>query len=123
MTHAFWHLAHLTDSALIESTQRTLAQGREHTAQLIAHLAEVEDRRLHLHAACSSMFDYCVNRLALSEDEACRRIDIARLARRYPALYPMLADGSISLTVAAALKPTSPTRTTTTSSQPAAASA
>jgi hypothetical protein len=51
------------------------------------------------------MFDYCVKRLGLSEDEACRRIDVARLARRCPALFPRLATGDISLTVAAALKP------------------
>jgi hypothetical protein len=46
-----------------------------------------------------------VRRLGLSEDEACRRIDVARLARRYPALFPRLATGEISLTVAAVLKP------------------
>jgi hypothetical protein len=51
------------------------------------------------------MFEYCVTRLGLSEDEACRRIDIARLARRFPSLYPLLADGSVSLSVAALLKP------------------
>lgn len=51
------------------------------------------------------MFDYCVNRLGLSEDEACRRIDAARLARRFPTLYPMLADRSLSLSVVALLKP------------------
>jgi 5-methylcytosine-specific restriction endonuclease McrA len=43
--------------------------------------------------------------LGLSEDEACRRIDVARLARRFPALFPRLASGEILLTVAAVLKP------------------
>jgi hypothetical protein len=105
MAHDFWCLRHLDDARLLESTRHTLARGRELTAQLIAHLSEVEERRLHLHAACGSMFDYCVNRLGLSEDEACRRIDVARLARRFPALYPLLADGSLSLGAVAALKP------------------
>jgi hypothetical protein len=105
MQGEFWCLGHLNDAQLLESTRRTVARGRELTAQLIAHLSEVEERRLHLHAACSSMFDYCVNRLGLSEDEACRRIDAARLARRFPTLYPLLADGSVSLSVVALLKP------------------
>jgi hypothetical protein len=102
---AFWCLSHLTDGQLIEGTRRTLALGRQLTAELVAHLAEVEDRRLHLHAACASMFDYCVNRLGMSEDEACRRIDVARLARRFPDLYPALASGDVSLSVVALLKP------------------
>jgi hypothetical protein len=105
MAHDFWCLRHLDDARLLESTRHTLARGRELTAELVAHLSEVEERRLHLHAACSSMFDYCVNRLGLSEDEACRRIDVARLARRFPALYPLLANGSLSLGAVAALKP------------------
>ena len=65
----FWCLSHLDDAQLLASTQRTLARGRELTAELVAHLSAVEERRLHLHAACSSMFDYCVSRLGLSEDE------------------------------------------------------
>lgn len=100
----FWCLSHLDDAQLLASTQRTLARGRELTAELVAHLSAVEERRLHLHAACSSMFDYCVSRLGLSEDEACRRIDVARLARRFPGVYPLLADGSLSLSVVALLK-------------------
>lgn len=82
-----------------------MSSSRRATAELVAHLGEVEERRLHLEAACSSMFDYCVRRLGLSEDEACRRIEVARLARRFPALFPRLASGELSLTVAAMLKP------------------
>lgn len=106
MKGGFWCFNHLDDAQLLErSVRHTLAQGRELTALLIAHLSEIEERRLHLHAACSSMFEYCVNRLGLSEDEACRRIDVARIARRFPSLYPLLADGSVSLSVVALLKP------------------
>jgi hypothetical protein len=74
-------------------------------AEVLAHLGEVEERRLHLLAGYGSMFAYCVSRLGMSEDEACRRIDVARLARRHPSLFPLLATGQISLSVAALLKP------------------
>jgi hypothetical protein len=41
----------------------------------------------------------------MSEDEACRRIELARLARRFPALFPLLASGEITLSAALVLKP------------------
>ena|SRR5271165_3614804 len=40
---------------------------------LLAHLVEEEERRLHLEAACPSMLQFCVLRLGMSEDEACRQ--------------------------------------------------
>ena len=102
---AFWKLDTLSDRQLLDGLGAVLGSGRRLTAELVAHLGEVEDRRLHLEAACSSMFSYCVNRLGLSEDEACRRIEVARLARRHPAMFPLLASGQLSLSVAALLKP------------------
>ncbi len=101
----FWRLEHLTDAELCDRMQRALRGTRALTAELVAHLGEVEDRRLHLHAACRSMFEYCVTWLGLTEDEACRRIDAARLARRFPALFPLLASGGLSLSAIALLKP------------------
>ena len=107
MSHApeFWKLEHLPDVQLLESLQAVLLTKRRALAELIAHLGEVEERRLHLLAAHGSMFDYCVSRLSMSEDEACRRIDLARLARKFPALFGLLATGELSLSVALLLKP------------------
>jgi hypothetical protein len=102
---AFWKLGALSDRQLLDGLGAVLGSGRRLLAELVAHLGEVEERRLHLDAACSSMFSYCVNRLGMSEDEACRRIEVARLARRYPAMFPLLAAGRLSLSVAALLKP------------------
>src|SRR5688572_28957217 len=102
---AFWKLEALSDRQLLDGLGAVLSSGRRLLAQLVAHLGEVEERRLHMDAACSSLFSYCVNRLGLSEDEACRRIEVARLARRCPAMFPLLASGALSLSVAALLKP------------------
>jgi 5-methylcytosine-specific restriction endonuclease McrA len=41
----------------------------------------------------------------LSEDEASRRIDVARLARRAPLVFWLIAEGRLSLSAAALLKP------------------
>ena len=52
--------------------------------RVIAMLVEVDDRRLHLELACSSLFDFCTRRLGMSEGEAFRRMTAARLVRRFP---------------------------------------
>ena len=107
MTHrdGFWKLGHLSKAQLLERLGNVLRTHRCSLAEVVAHLGEVEDRRLHLEAAHSSMFAYCVSRLGMSEDEACRRIELARLARRFPALFAELASGQITLSVALVLKP------------------
>ncbi|HKO94647.1 MAG TPA: HNH endonuclease signature motif containing protein [Polyangiaceae bacterium] len=105
MAQPFWQLQELSDEQLLRQLAQLQEKGRHLTAELVAHLAEVEHRRLHLHAACGSLFEYCVSRLGLSEDEACRRIEAARLARRFPELFALLANGEVSLSVAALLKP------------------
>jgi len=43
------------------------------------------------------MFAYCVGELRLSEDAAYRRIRAARLARQFPAILGMIADGRLNL--------------------------
>jgi 5-methylcytosine-specific restriction endonuclease McrA len=44
------------------------------------------------------MFTYCVGELHLSEDAAYKRIQVARLARRHPAVLAALAEGRVHLT-------------------------
>jgi hypothetical protein len=101
----FWQLEGRSDLELLGALSALVGAGRQLLAEVVAHLAEVEERRLHLDAGYGSMFAYCVARLGMSEDEACRRIEVARLARRYPLLFPLLANGKVSLSVAALLKP------------------
>ena len=81
----------LPDEELLAGLSRALGSSRGWTALVLAHLAEVEERRLHLIAGHGSMFAYCTVRLGMSEDEACRRIDVAPLARLFPAMLEPLA--------------------------------
>jgi len=96
-------LADLSDAQLLESLNSLCGQSRAVLARLLAHLAEVEERRLHLEAACPSMFQFCVRRLGMSEDEACRRIHAARLARRFPGLLVRIERGDLTLSTIALL--------------------
>jgi hypothetical protein len=90
-------LTHLSDEALVASLASVCADERRLLARLIQHLVEVEDRRLHLKAACSSMFDFCVRRLGMSEGGAFRRINAARLVRRFPGLLGTIERGELHL--------------------------
>lgn len=83
-----------------------LAQcGRECTASLVAHLAELHRRRLHLAAGYSSLFTYCVGALGLSGQAAYDRMKAAKVARRYPLVIELLASGRVNLTTVRLLAP------------------
>src|SRR5687767_4967426 len=97
--------SHLSDSELLVETERLAHGERGVTARLIAHLAEVEARSLHLAAGFPTMFPYCTEVLRLSECEAFNRIEAARAARRFPRLLEMLAEGSLNLTTLRLLAP------------------
>jgi hypothetical protein len=95
MTH---DLDQLSDDTLLTSLKRLTGTSNELTAQLLAHLAEVEARGIHRSMACATLYTYCVYELRMSEDEAQRRCRAARLCRQFPLLFDMLADASIHLT-------------------------
>lgn len=54
---------------------------------------------------CSSLFTYCMQVLHFSEHASYDRMEVARAVRRFPAILGMLADGSLTLTVARLLAP------------------
>ncbi len=98
-------LTHLASPVLLQHTFALTAQDRATTAALLAHLAEVDLRRLYRPAGYPSMFAWCVGVLKLSEDSAAKRIQAARAAREHPALFRMVEDGRLSLTVVGLLAP------------------
>ena len=74
----------LSNEELLSTLSATWREEGVLVARVIVMLMEVEDRRLHLELACSSMFDFCTRRLGMSEGEAFRRITAARLSKRFP---------------------------------------
>ena len=98
-------LQSLSDDELLQRLSELLKQSRRVEAVLIAHIGEVDHRRLYTREACSSMFTYCVELLNLSEAEAYLRITVARASRSHPELVEMLADGRIHLSGIAKLVP------------------
>src|SRR6478752_4779773 len=97
-------LARLSDADLVARISETCLEGHSLTARLLVYLGEVEERRLDLRAACSSMFDFCLHRLGMSEGAAYRRITGARLVRRFPCLLPVIERGELHLSTLVLLK-------------------
>ena len=76
-----YSLSHVSDAALARDLAAAAARDRAATANLLAHIAEFDARKLYVPAAHPSMFSYCVGELRLSEDAAYKRIQAARAAR------------------------------------------
>jgi hypothetical protein len=85
--------SHLSDSVLIAEVARCARDERHATAQLVAHLAELDLRRLYLGAGHSSLFAYCRDGLGLSDDAAYNRVEAARACRLFPRVLEQLVVG------------------------------
>ena len=95
----------IDDDELLRRLAAFLAGSRTTEADLVAHIGEVDARRLYAREATPSLFAYCTERLHLSEAEACLRIAAARASREHPLILTMLADGRLHLSAIAKLAP------------------
>jgi uncharacterized small protein (DUF1192 family) len=85
----------ISDDELLRRLGALARESRRVEADLVAHIGEVDERRLYARFAFPSMFAYCTEALHLTEAEAYRRITVARAAREHPMLLPMLRDGRL----------------------------
>ena len=85
--------------------KRFVANEREATTEFLRSLMEFDARRLYLGEGHSSLFAYCTQVLHYAEHAALNRIEVARAARRLPALLEHIADGRLHLTGARLLAP------------------
>jgi 5-methylcytosine-specific restriction endonuclease McrA len=97
--------ANLSDGDLLAAANRLAIDERRATADLIASLVELDQRRLYLAEGYSSLFTYCTQVLHLSEHAAYGRIEAARVVRKYPALLEGLEAGDLTLTTIGLLAP------------------
>ena len=95
----------LSDDELLAGIKTLAGRERVATAELVAHLAELDARKLYLPAGHSSMFTYYRDALGLSEHEAYNRIEVARAARRFPVVLDLLAERALNLTAVRLLAP------------------
>jgi len=96
---------HTSDDDLSKIAATHADDERTRTAELLADIGEIDERRLYVRAGYATLIDYCTGALRLSEDAACRRIHAARAARRFPAIFRMCAEGRLNLTAVNLLAP------------------
>jgi len=94
----------LSDEELIAELQRECADVDRKDANIVRLLVDVEDRSLHLLEGCSSVFDFCINRIGMSEGAAFLRMTASRLVRRFPTLLGYLERREINMSVLAVLR-------------------
>jgi len=105
MTTITTALTRMSDHELVSAATRLASEGREATADLIALLVVLEERRqVFADEGYSSLFRFCVGRLRLSEEEAYYRIAAARVAARFPDVLQGLRAGVLTLTAVAVLR-------------------
>ena len=74
----FAKLKALSTEELARSAEELVEAERRNVAALIAHLAEMSERKAHLELGYTSLFDYCVRHLRLSEGSVWSRIQVAK---------------------------------------------
>src|SRR5450755_3367713 len=92
-----FRLLGVRNTELLAGLSQLVRRGNELTGDLLAHLAELEERRLHLQLGFPSLFAYCVEAVGLSEGSAGRRVAAARVCRRFPEAFELVARGDLHL--------------------------
>ena len=87
-------LGHVSDRELVDGLTQVVADNDQSTALMLAHVGEVDARRLYLPRAFSSMFQYCLSVMNFEEGKAYNAIHAARAARKYPEIFELVATGA-----------------------------
>jgi hypothetical protein len=66
-------------------------------AALLVYIAVIDSRNLYLARGFESMKGFLIGRMALTEDAAAKRLQVARLAKQMPRLFAALAKGELSV--------------------------
>jgi hypothetical protein len=96
----FAAISQKTDFCLLTAARQLAAAEKKTQVALIAHLAEIARRKLHLDQGYASMFDYCLRALHLAEGEIWLRLQVSSRCGRFPELLEELAAGGLNLTSA-----------------------
>src|SRR5690349_16938136 len=90
-------LKRLSSADLRAATRVLATKSCEVEADLLEHLAEIDERKLYAAWAYASLFHYCQDELGFSEDAAYYRITVARAIGRFPAMLEFVRSGKIHL--------------------------
>jgi hypothetical protein len=95
----------LGDDELLSALLGLVRRDNELLAELLAHLAELDQRRLYLDLGFPSLHAYCTSALGMCESTAGRRITAARVCRKYPEVLARVAKGELHLSAVCSMSP------------------
>src|SRR3954468_17543261 len=87
----------MNDDDLLACTRELVRNSCEMEAELLLHLAEIDERKLYAQRAYPSMHVFCVKELGFSDGAAYNRLGVARAGRRWPAVLDALRSGAVHL--------------------------
>jgi hypothetical protein len=89
------NLKQVSNADLLKNAQQHARDEKESGIKLLHHLKEIEARRLFAVQGYSTLYNYCLGELGLSEGTAGRRIQAMRLIRDLPEYLPKLEEGGV----------------------------
>src|SRR3954470_17323254 len=95
----------LGDDELLAAMLDLVRRDNELLAELLAHLAELDQRRLYLDLGFPSLHAYCTSALGMCESTAGRRITAARVCRKFPEVLARVAKGELHLSAVCSMSP------------------
>jgi len=95
----------LGDDELLAALTSLVRRDNELLAELLAHLAELDQRRLYLDLGFPSLHAYCTSALGMCESTAGRRITAARVCRKFPDVLARVAKGALHLSAVCSMSP------------------
>ena len=98
-----YRLGSLENDLLLAAVSDLVRRENDSLSDLLAHLAELDERGLCLELGYSSLFAYCREALGFSKSSAGRRIAAARICRKHPEAFARVANGELELSVLCAL--------------------
>jgi hypothetical protein len=105
MTFELDEVCRIADDELLARVERLVKADQALSVKLLVHLGEVEARKLYLELGYSSMYDYCMTALGMSEAETYLRLLAAKTGKRLPLVLERLAEGGVHLTAIKLLAP------------------
>ena len=98
-------LSHLSDQDVTRGLATRFGRRLTNDAELLEYVGEARERKLYAPAGYPSMKSYCMHEFRVEDHEASRLIYVARVARRFPAILPAIAEGRLHMTAVLLLGP------------------
>src|SRR5258705_835948 len=97
-------LSRLSPAELTSRLYELRSDERQLLVEFLAHLGELDRRKVAVDLGFPSSFEFCVRHLGLSSSATFRRLTAARLLIRFPILADYLRDGRLGLTTLVVLR-------------------